>query len=100
VASRNVASWREDNLELICRLIVALNVTKRADDKIVFQGPGERAGANTMTAQDEKQWRALCNEAMSENDPNKLLSIFLALDRAMNKEERLAYAPLHSEANK
>jgi hypothetical protein len=52
-----------------------------------------------MTAQDEKQWRALCNEAMSENDPNKLLSIFLALDRAMNKEERLAYAPLHSEAN-
>jgi len=53
-----------------------------------------------MTAQDEKQWRELCNEAMSENDPNKLLSIFLALDRAMNREERLTAAASQSEANK
>lgn len=53
-----------------------------------------------MTPQDEKQWRELCNEAMNENDPNKLLSIFLALDRAMNREERLAAAVARSEANK
>jgi hypothetical protein len=81
-------------------LTVALDVTKSADHEIVFQGPAEITGANTMTAQDEKQWRELCNEAMSENDPNKLLSIFLALDRATNREERLAAAASQSEANR
>jgi hypothetical protein len=42
-----------------------------------------------MTEQDESKWRELCNQAMRENDPNKLLSIFLEIDLTMEKEQRL-----------
>jgi hypothetical protein len=35
----------------------------------------------TVTLQDQ-QWHDLCREAMSEKDVNKLLEIFLELDRA------------------
>jgi Trp operon repressor len=43
-----------------------------------------------MTEQDERKWRQLCNQAMSENDPNKLLNIFLELDEVMEQEQRVA----------
>ncbi len=43
-----------------------------------------------MTEQDERNWRQLCNQAMSENDPNKLLNIFLELDEVMEQEQRVA----------
>jgi hypothetical protein len=42
-----------------------------------------------MTEQDEKKWRELCNQAMRENDPNKLLNIFLEMDLTMEKEQLL-----------
>jgi len=43
-----------------------------------------------MTEQDEREWRELCNQAMRENDPNRLLSIFLELDLVMAQEQRVA----------
>ena len=43
-----------------------------------------------MTEQDERRWRQLCNQAMSEDDPNKLLNIFLELDEVMEQEQRVA----------
>jgi hypothetical protein len=78
---------------------VVPKVTERTEDGAAFQEQRKRAGANTMTEQDEKQWRELCNEAMDENNPNKLLSVFLALDRAMAREERLASVASRREAS-
>jgi hypothetical protein len=43
-----------------------------------------------MTEQDGRMWRELCNQAMRENDPHKLLSIFLELDLAVEQEQRVA----------
>jgi len=43
-----------------------------------------------MTERDERKWRQLCNQAMIENDPNKLLSIFLELDLVMREEQRVS----------
>lgn len=43
-----------------------------------------------MTQQDESGWRELCNQAMTENDPNKLLRIYLALNRVMEEEQRVS----------
>jgi hypothetical protein len=37
---------------------------------------------------EEQKWRNLCREAMRENDVNKLLRIYLELDRAAAREER------------
>jgi hypothetical protein len=37
---------------------------------------------------EEQKWRALCRKAMLENDVNKLLDIFVALDRATEREQR------------
>jgi hypothetical protein len=45
-----------------------------------------------MTEQDEKKWRTLCNQAITENDPDALLHIFLELDRVMEQEQRQAKA--------
>jgi hypothetical protein len=42
-----------------------------------------------MTVEEEKKWRELCNQAMSEHNPNKLLNIFLTINRLMEKEQRL-----------
>jgi len=42
-----------------------------------------------MTEQDERKWRELCNQAMRENDPNKLLNIFLEIDLTMEQEQRV-----------
>src|SRR5437867_4084692 len=39
-----------------------------------------------MTQQDEKKWRELCNQAIAENDPNKLLHAWLAANRNMEQE--------------
>ena len=41
-----------------------------------------------MTPQDEKHWRDLCWQAMNENNVNKLLKIFLELDRATEREQQ------------
>jgi hypothetical protein len=43
-----------------------------------------------MTEQDERTWRKLCNQAMRENNLDKLLTIFLELDLAMEQEQRVA----------
>jgi hypothetical protein len=43
-----------------------------------------------MTEQEERKWRRLCDQAMSENDPGKLLDIFLELNRTMEREQRVA----------
>jgi hypothetical protein len=42
-----------------------------------------------MTELDERKWRELCNQAMRENDPNKLLNIFLEIDRTIKQEQRV-----------
>jgi hypothetical protein len=42
-----------------------------------------------MTEQDERKWRELCNQAMRENDPNKLLNIFLEINLTMEQEQRV-----------
>jgi hypothetical protein len=52
-----------------------------------------------MTERDERKWRQLCNQAMIENDPNKLLSIFLELDLAMEEEQR-GSAPVDLRGNR
>ena len=45
-------------------------------------------GGHTMTLENERKWRALCNEAIRENDIEKLLKIFSELDRAADREQR------------
>jgi hypothetical protein len=40
-----------------------------------------------MTVHEERMWRALCDQAMSELDVNKLLTIFLKMN---HDEERKA----------
>lgn len=42
-----------------------------------------------MTEQDERKWRELCNQAIRESDPNKLLNIFLEIDRTIKQEQRV-----------
>jgi hypothetical protein len=42
-----------------------------------------------MTEQDERKWRQLCDQAMRENDPNKLLNLFLEIDLTMEQEQRV-----------
>jgi hypothetical protein len=47
-----------------------------------------------MTRNDEKGLRelcrqALCRQAMTENDPHKLLDIYLALNWAMEQEQQV-----------
>jgi hypothetical protein len=42
-----------------------------------------------MTEQDERKWRELCNQAMRENDPNKLLNIFLEINLTMEQVQRV-----------
>lgn len=37
---------------------------------------------------EEQKWRNLCWEAMRENDVNKLLRIYLELDRAAARDQR------------
>lgn len=41
-----------------------------------------------MVTFEDQKWRELCREAMLENDVNKLLRIFLELDRATEREQR------------
>ena len=41
-----------------------------------------------MVTFEDQKWRELCREAMLENDVNKLLKIFLELDRATEREQR------------
>jgi hypothetical protein len=43
-----------------------------------------------MIEQDERKWRELCDQALLENDTSKLLSIFLALDLAIEQDQRAA----------
>jgi hypothetical protein len=43
---------------------------------------------SAMTPQDEKHWRDLCWQAMNEHNVNKLLEIFLELDRATEREQQ------------
>jgi len=53
-----------------------------------------------MTERDERKWRQLCNQAVIENDPNKLLSIFLELDLVMKEEQRVSTIIVSREENK
>lgn len=46
-----------------------------------------------MTEQDERKWRQMCNQAISENDLDKLLNIFQELDEVMVQEERSRSVP-------
>jgi hypothetical protein len=41
-----------------------------------------------MTLQDEKKWRDLCRQAINENDLNKLMKLYCALDRATEKDRQ------------
>jgi hypothetical protein len=37
---------------------------------------------------EEQKWRDLCQQAMAENDVNRLLQIYLELDRATERQQR------------
>jgi len=43
---------------------------------------------STVPLQTDEMLRDLCRQAMSEEDLTKLLSIFLALDQAVEREQR------------
>jgi len=73
--------------------ILTVDLSSVASAKIHWHIEARTARAREhtrMTEQDERKWRELCNQALHENDPDKLLSIFLELDLAMEQEQRAA----------
>jgi len=60
-----------------------------------FVPPGnQNCEVSTLTLQEEKKWRDLCQQALCEKDVDKLLKLFLALDRTAEREQRRLAKPL------
>lgn len=51
-------------------------------------------------ADQDSEWRRLCQQAAQEHDPDKFLELIVALNKALDERERRRNGVLHRESNR